>query len=67
MNLYGHELSVGGNAGGLGGAGQRGDNGGKNWENCNSIINKKDFWKRCILSLYAITELLENQISKKDV
>ena len=29
----------GGNAGGLGGTGQRKDKQ-KNWENCNSIINK---------------------------
>ena len=35
---HGHEW--GGNAGGLGGQGGRGIEG-ENWENCNSIINKK--------------------------
>ena len=39
---HGHELSKVGNAGGLGGTGRRGDKEGKNWENCNSIINKID-------------------------
>ena len=36
---HGHEVRWG-NAGGLGGAGQRRVKERKNWDNCNSIINK---------------------------
>ena len=38
---HGHELRVGGECWRVEGAGQRGTKGRKNWENCNSIINKK--------------------------
>ena len=40
LMVHGHELRVGGDAGGRQGAGRRGRKGRKKWDNCNSIINK---------------------------
>ena len=46
-----HELRGRASAGGWGAAGQRGIKGRKNWDNCNSIINKIDLKKRSITPL----------------
>ena len=48
---HGHELRVGGNAGGRGDTGQKRIKGRKKWDNCNSIINKLYFKKKYCLCL----------------